>query len=174
VTAAVFRIQRINVPDADVRGFFRQIGEGESRGLELEVVGGLRPGLGLRAGYAWTATEITRDTSGFVGRELPNAPRHKAELWARYRVLEGTLRSLMVAAGVVHVSDLFTARDNLIVVPAFTRLDASTSYELAGPRLTVGLVAQNLTNRRYATSGSGAVLFAAPLRRLAVQLTSAF
>lgn len=174
VTGAAFRIRRTNVPEADVLGFFRQIGEAESRGLELEVVGSMTRGLGVRGGYAWTSTEITRDTSGFAGRELPNAPRHKAELWTRYRFSQGLLRSLMVAGGVVHVSDRFAGRDNLVMVPSFTRIDTSASYELAGPRLTVGLVAQNLTNRRYVTSGNNAVFFAAPLRRLAVQLTSAF
>jgi outer membrane receptor protein involved in Fe transport len=174
VTGAGFRIRQTNVPEADARGVFRQIGEGESRGLELEVVGSVTRGLGLRGGYAWTSTDITRDTSGFVGRDLPNAPRHKAELWMRYRVPQGPLHKLMVAGGVVYVSDRFTARDNAVVTPAYTRLDGSTSYELSGPRLTIGLVAQNLTNRRYVTSGAGAVFFAGPPRRLAVQLTSVF
>lgn len=80
----------------------------------------------------------------------------------------------MISAGVVHVSDRFTARDNEVVAPAYTRMDGSVSYELAGPRLVVGLVAQNLTNRRYVTSGSGTVFFAGAPRRLAVQLGSAF
>jgi iron complex outermembrane recepter protein len=79
VTGAGFRIRRKNVPEADAQGFFRQIGEGESRGLEVEVVGSVTRGLGLRGGYAWTSTEVTRDTSGFAGRDLPKAPRHKAE-----------------------------------------------------------------------------------------------
>jgi iron complex outermembrane receptor protein len=174
-TGAVFRIRRTNVPEADALGFFRQIGEAESGGLELEVVvGSVTRGLGLRGGYAWTSTEITRDTSGFAGRDLPNAPRHKAELWMRYRVPQGPLNKLMVAGGVVHVSDRFTARDNLVVTPAYTRLDASVAYELPGSRFTIGLVAQNLTDRRYVTSGAGAVFFAGPPRRLAAQLTSVF
>ena len=136
VTGAGFRIRRTNVPEADAQGFFRQIGEGESRGLELEVVGSVTRGLGLRGGYAWTSAEITRDPSGFAGRDLPNAPRHKAELWMRYRVPEGALKRLMVAGGVVHVSDRFTARDNVVVAPAYTRLDGSASYELPGSRFT--------------------------------------
>ena len=173
ITGAGFRIRRTNVPEADVRGFYRQIGEAESRGLELEVVGRVTRGLTVRGGYALTSTEITRDTSGFVGRELPNAPRHKAELWMRYRFPQH-VGGLMIASGVVHVSDRFTARDNGVVAPAFTRVDASTSYDLAGPRLTIGVVAQNLTDRRYVTSGAGAVFFAGQPRRLAVQLTSAF
>jgi outer membrane receptor protein involved in Fe transport len=92
----------------------------------------------------------------------------------RYRVPEGALKSVMFAGGVVHVSHRFTARDNMVVAPAYTRVDGSASYEFRGARFTIGLVAQNLTNRRYVTSGAGAVFYAGPPRRLAVQLTSAF
>jgi iron complex outermembrane receptor protein len=173
VTGAGFEIHRTNVAEADPAGFYRQIGEAESRGLELEIVGRVTRGLAVRGGYALTSTEITRDTSGFVGRELPNAPRHKTELWMRYR-FPLHLAGLMIASGVVHVSERFTGRDNVVVAPAYTRVDASTSYELAGRRLIVGVVAQNLTDRRYVTSGAGAVFFAGQPRRLAVQLTTAF
>jgi outer membrane receptor protein involved in Fe transport len=95
-------------------------------------------------------------------------------MWGRYRVTQGRLVSLMLAAGVVSVSRQYTARNNAVALPGYTRLDASTSYELAGPKLTLALVAQNLTNRRYATSGTGTTFVVAPLRRVAVQLTSAF
>jgi len=173
VTGAGFRIRQTNVPEADALGFFRQIGEATSGGLELEIVGSLTRGLAVRGGYALTSTEITRDTSGFAGRELLNAPRHKTEMWMRYRFPQN-MGALMIAGGVVHVSDRFTARDNVVVAPAYTRIDASTAYPLGGQRLTLGLVAQNLTDRRYVTSGAGAVFFAAPSRRLAVQLTTAF
>jgi iron complex outermembrane receptor protein len=174
VTAAGFGIQRTNVPEADPRGFTRQIGEARSRGIEVETVGRLVAGLSVRGGYAWTITEITQDSGGVVGRDLPNAPRHKAELWMRYRFARDASRGLMIAAGLVHVSNRFSARDNVIVVPYYTRYDASASYPLAGSRLGVGVVAQNLTNLRYVTSGSGAGYFAGPSRRLAIQVTSAF
>jgi iron complex outermembrane recepter protein len=174
LTAAGFHIRRTNVPETDPKGFIRQIGEAASRGLEFEAIGTLRPGWSVRSGYAWTETEITRDTSGFVGRELPNAPRHKADLWTRYQFPSGTIRNLMIGAGVVHVSDRFTARDNVVVAPSYTRFDASASCDLAGPRLTLGLVAQNLTDLHYVTSGNGGLLFAGPARRVAVQVTSRF
>ena len=174
VTAAGFRIRRTNVAEADARGFYRQIGEAASHGLEVEAVGSIARGLAIRGGYSWTSTEITRDTSGFVGRELPNAPRHKAQIWARYRMTQGRLSGLMLAGGVVSVGSQYTARNNLIALPHYTRVDASTSYELAGPRLTLALVAQNLTNRQYATTGAGATFIAAPLRRVSLQLTTVF
>lgn len=174
VTGAGFQIHRTNVPEADARGFYRQIGEGESHGLELEAVGGIAPGLTTRAGYAWTRTEITRDALGSIGRELPNAPRHKASLWMRYRFASGAARGLMVAGGVVYEGERFTARDNVITAPAYTRFDASSSWPLPGRRLTLGIVAENLTDLRYVRSGAGGVFFAGPPRRLAVQMTSSF
>jgi len=174
VTGAGFGIRRTNVPEVDPQGFTRQIGEARSRGLEAETVGRLVGGLSARGGYAWTTTEITRDTAGFVGRALPNAPQDKAELWLRYRFSSEVWRGLMIAAGAVHVSNRFSARDNVVVVPGYTRYDASASCALAGPRLGIGVVAQNLTNLRYVTSGSGGVLFAGPARRLGIQITSAF
>ena len=91
-----------------------------------------------------------------------------------YRVPHGALKKLMVAGGVVYVAERFTARDNVVVTPCVTRLDGSASHELAGPRLVLGLVAQNLTDRRYVTSGNGGIFFAGPTRRVAVQLTSMF
>jgi iron complex outermembrane receptor protein len=148
VTGALFRLRRTNVPETDTLGFIRQIGEGTSHGFETEVVGLLAPALSVRGGYAWTETEITRDSSGFVGRELPNAPHHKFDLWMRYRFPPDVVRGVMVAAGVVHVSDRFTARNNLVVQPPYTRVDATASWDLAGPRLTLGLGVENLTNRR--------------------------
>jgi iron complex outermembrane receptor protein len=174
VTGAGFRIRRTNIPELDPLGFYRQIGEGESHGLELEAVGRIAPGLTTRAGYAWTGTEITRDDLPSLGRALPNAPRHKTNLWLRYRFAQNAARGLMVSGGVVYESERFTNRDNVIVAPAYTRFDASSSCELAGRRLMLGVVAQNLTNLRYVTSGAGSVFFAGPPRRVAVQLTSSF
>lgn len=86
VSLAGFGIRQSNVPEADVRGFYRQIAEGESRGLEAEIVGSPLRGLVVRAGYAWTHAEITEDSAGFAGNVLPNAPEHKANIWTRYRL----------------------------------------------------------------------------------------
>jgi iron complex outermembrane receptor protein len=174
VTGAAFRIRRTNVPEADPLGFYRQIGEGQSHGLELEAIGVVAGGLTARAGYAWTQTEITRDALGSVGRELPNAPRHKANLWVRYRFTRDAVRGLMVAGGAVYESERFTARDNVITAPAYTRFDVSSSWPLPGGHLALGIVVENLTDLRYVRSGAGGVFFAGPPRRLAVQLTSSF
>src|SRR5262245_5879554 len=174
VSAAGFRIRQTNVAEADARGFYRQIAEGESTGVEIEVVGSPAPGLEVLAGYAWCDSEITQDLAGFVGKALPSAPRNKANVWVRYRFAEDWLRRLTVSAGLVHVGDRFATRDNVVRVPSYTRVDLTASLQLVGPRLALGLVAENVGNARYITSGNRTVFFAGPPRRLAFSLTSAF
>lgn len=174
VSAAAFHIGQTNVPELEATGFYRQVGAAESRGLELEAIGRLSRGLSARAGYALTRTEITRDVSGFTGNELPNAPPHLANLWLRYQSPGGRLSSLMIGGGIVHVSDRFTNRDNAVVVPGYTRFDLSGSYDLREAHVRLGLVAENVTNLRYVTSGTGAVFFAGTPRRVALQMTSRF
>jgi outer membrane receptor protein involved in Fe transport len=91
----------------------------------------------------------------------------------RYRFPPDVVRGVMIAAGVVHVSDRFTARNNLVVQPPYTRVDATASWNLAGPRLPLGLGIENLTNRRYVTSGTGNFI-AGPARRASVSVTTVF
>jgi iron complex outermembrane receptor protein len=173
-TGSFFKIRQTNVLEADPTGFYRQIGEGKSGGVELELVGSVTRGLGIRAGYAFLRTEITRDAAGFVGRDLPNAPPHKFNLWMRYRFPSGVFDRLMVAGGVVYVADRYTDRTNTIPLAAYTRLDLTARYELAGPKLTLGLSAFNVADTRYVTSGAGRNLWVGAPRRLALEVGAAF
>ena len=77
--------------------------------------------------------------TGVAGNALPNAPEHKANAWARYR-LPGALRRMALAAGVVHVSERFVARSNSVRAPPYTRVDATTLVGL-GSHLELALVA---------------------------------
>jgi iron complex outermembrane recepter protein len=175
LSATAFRIRQTNVPELQsIGGFYLQIGEGRSRGLELEAVGRLAPGLAVVSGLAVTRTEITRDTAGFAGRELPNAPRDKANVWLRYAPTLAALRRLSVSAGVVHVGTSFVTRDNGVRLPAYTRLDAGLTLAMAGQKALVSLTGMNLTDRRYVTSGTTLAFWAAPPRRVSFTVTSRF
>jgi len=169
-----YHIRRTNVPELEATGFYRQIGEGTSHGTELEVTGVVARGCVLRAGYAWTATDVTKDISGFAGNELPNAPHHKFNLWARYAPRDGALHRLALAGGIVHLSDSYTGANNIVIAPAYTRLDATASYAFRNRKLVLALVTENLTDRHYVTAGAGRGLFAGSGRRVALQLTSSF
>jgi iron complex outermembrane receptor protein len=174
LSSAVYHIRQTGVTELDPAGFYRQIAEGESTGVEVEAAGTPIAGLELLAGYAWCRAEITEDLAGFEGKALPNAPRHKVNVWVRYRFAEPRLRRLGVGAGLVHVSERFATRDNAVRMPPYTRVDVTASVELAGPRLVLGLVAENVADTRYVTSGTRAGFFAGPPRRAALALTSSF
>jgi iron complex outermembrane receptor protein len=150
-SSALYRIQREDIAEWQPGGFYRQIGEAESQGFEVELVGTLIPGLDVRPGYAYNRTEITRDTSGFTGKALRGAPRHKFNLWAKYTLSQGALRGLAVNTGVVHVGRRFTDSANEIETPAYTRLDAGVSYARGSYVFDVSI--ENLTDTTYIQSG---------------------
>jgi hypothetical protein len=81
---------------------------------------------------------------------------------------------MMLAIGVVHLSNRFIAQDNVVVAPGFTRVDASGSYVVVASRLKVAVTLQNVANVQYVTSGSGGALYAGAPRRVGVQLTGSF
>jgi iron complex outermembrane receptor protein len=174
LAAGLFAIRQTNVAEADPQGFYRQIAEGSSHGLEVEASGSPVHGLVVLGGYAWLHTEITRDASGFVGNALPNAPAHKANLWTRYRLPRGPLRHLGAGLGVVYVSSRFTTGANTVTMPSYTRLDGGLSYEGVDRRVGFALTAENLTDTRYVTSGLGQAFIAGPARRIFITVSTAF
>jgi iron complex outermembrane receptor protein len=173
-TGSVYNIRRTNIAEPAGLGFYRQIGEGRSHGVEAEVIGRIAPALFVQGAYAWTASEITRSLIGGEGNDLPNAPHHNASLWTRYRFASGRLERTMLAAGVVYVSDRFLASNNVVIAPAYTRLDLSGSYDLRRQQLRIGVGVQNATNTRYVTSGANQAFYAGAARRLAVQVSTWF
>ena len=80
----------------------------------------------------------------------------------------------MFAAGIVRVSDRFLAGNNLVIAPAYTRLDLSGAYEFEGQHVKIGVAMPNATNSRYVTSGAGTALIAGQPRRFLVQLSTRF
>jgi iron complex outermembrane receptor protein len=92
----------------------------------------------LIAGYAYADSIISKDRSPInVGARGLNAPKHNFNLWARYDLPGGGLKGLGFGAGIVHQSDragstpLATVPAGfqpLLVLPAFTRVDASLYY----------------------------------------------
>ncbi len=172
--ATGFRITQTNVPELQPTAFYLQIGEGRSVGLELEAVGRITSGIVVQSGLALMQSEITRDTAGFSGRELPNAPSLKANVWLRYQPPLGAFRRFTLSSGVVHVSERFVTRDNAVPLPSYTRLDAGLAARIAGDKARLSLAAQNLLDTRYVTSGTRAGYWVGPPRRVALTLATLF
>ena len=145
-TAALYQLDRTNTraPGA-TPGTVVLTGELRSKGLELSLTGEIRKNWRMSAGYALQEAEIRRGTSAApAGREVPQVPRHQANLWTRY---DFTPR-IGLGAGLYHQSRSFASISNAVRLPAFTRVDAAAFFRLArGIEAQVNV--ENVLGERY-------------------------
>ena len=150
----------------------KNIGEAVSEGLEIDVSGKLTDNLNIIASYAYTDTEITKDSSclddfsgtngtclnpgvGNMGHRLPNAALHSGSLWATYdfdnSFGQNWLSGLSLGTGVFIVGQREGDFENTFQLPGYVRWDASASYkwEIGKSRLTAQLNIRNLLDKRY-------------------------
>ncbi len=124
--------------------FFGQLGPGQTnRGVEVEFVGQLRPGLELSSSY--TNSQI----SNHDGTQATGAPRQRINLWASYWFQGAALRGWGVAGGMTARSrSLGQMSDYSIYFPSpgQAELDANVSYRTQRWRITLGV--KNLLARR--------------------------
>lgn len=79
---------------------YRQIGETESKGVEVEVRSDLTENFHMTASYTYTDAKITDDAgSRFEDEQVVGVPRHQASLWANYEFFGGALNGLQAGLG---------------------------------------------------------------------------
>jgi catecholate siderophore receptor len=148
ISAAAYRLDRGNVivPDPADPTLSLLVDAQRTRGVELDATGAITSKLFVVAGYAFQDGEITRDLSATVkaGATLAHLPRHSASLWTKYQFAP----RWAAAAGLVHRGDIFASTDNLVMVPAYTRVDGALFWDVSSKfRLQVN--AENLLNESY-------------------------
>ncbi|RAM53527.1 MAG: TonB-dependent siderophore receptor [Hapalosiphonaceae cyanobacterium JJU2] len=148
-TLAFFDLSRTNVSTEDPNnpGFSIQVGEQNSRGIELNLAGEILPGWNIYAGYAYTDARITEDNTYDVGNRLPNTAEHSANLWTTYQIQAGNLQGLGFGLGLFFVGDRAGDLENSYDVPSYVRTDASIFYNR--DRFRVALNFKNLFDVDY-------------------------
>lgn len=160
-TAALYQITKQDVAQAnpadvgpdDGEPALLNLGEVESEGVELTLVGDLSDRLTMTANYAWNETRVVqgveidslRNTFG-DGSRFVNAPEHQFGVWARYALPE--LNSAL-ALGADHVSEQFSFSGQR--VKPYTVFDAS--WTTTWDRITFQLNVRNLLDEEFAVSG---------------------
>ena len=126
-----------------------------SEGVELSAQGKVTKNLDLIANYAFNET-FAIPSEGFdftpVEGPFPQAPRHNANIWAKYTLLDGKLKNLSIGAGANHISERTTFYEDF-TIPGFTTLDAAINYKIKGVNLRLNVY--NITNTRYITGAYG-------------------
>ncbi|PRD43796.1 TonB-dependent siderophore receptor [Phyllobacterium phragmitis] len=129
ITASFFDLTKQNV----VTGPFNdktQIGEVNSRGLELELQANITEAWRVTAAFTTYKLEVTDDdNAAIVGNRPYLLPETQASVFAQYTVLDGTLEGLQLGAGVRYVGSSYADAENLYKVPDVALVDLKLGYE---------------------------------------------
>ncbi len=155
LTLSAFEITKTDAVVADPIDFNRviQAGEIRVRGLEAEVSARPLDPWTIIASYAYSDSEISRDTNAFiVGNRLAGVPDHQAALWTSW-AFGGDLYGLTIGGGLFHASSQAATTGNNLDLPGYTRLDLNAAYRF-GAGYEVRLNVDNATDETiYITGG---------------------
>lgn len=133
----------------------QNVGEVMARGLEAQWSGRLAEGWSAAANYTYARTRIVRDQADptLVGNELPDMPRHKANLALSWEPDAGfAARAKLRAVGSAYTDDANTvtdARGYRWKKPTYAVLDLATTWRRPNWEFTLAL--DNALDRDYVT-----------------------
>lgn len=154
-TASIYRIEKDNVlvNDPANSGFFIAIGGARSQGVEIEANATVGENLTATAVYAYTDTEVTRDTrADLLGSRLSNIPRHAGAVYASWRSDRSEPGSIGLGGGIVYVGK--RAGDDVnsgFELPDYVTVRLNASYQL-NAHASLHLDVENLFDSYYLES----------------------
>ncbi|WP_428427053.1 TonB-dependent siderophore receptor [Pararhizobium sp.] len=153
LTASLFHITKQNalVPAGFIQ---QQVGEIESKGLEIEGKLNINQNWKLLASYTYTDMEITEDgTPAFIGNRPYLIPEHQAALWLDYVVTDGALEGVSLGGGLRYHGESFADMANTAKVPDAVVADAAIRYEKNGWGAALNVT--NLFDKEYVKGCQG-------------------
>ena len=164
-TLSVFRIERKDVLDTfacSLGTCTQQVGDEQSKGLELELNARPLEGWQLDFGYSLLDAAVRSSIVPIqIGARLPNVARNSASLWSRYDVPAGVLRGLGVGVGVVYTGARagmlpLATNPGTLQLPAYTVVDTALYYVF--DRYAVTFKVGNVFDRVYYESAGATPL----------------
>ncbi|MBR0820606.1 TonB-dependent siderophore receptor [Bradyrhizobium liaoningense] len=159
VTAAVFDTRQKDVlTTSPINPFFSvQTDAVRVRGFELEVKGNVTREFEITGGYSHLDPKVTQSIASYAGKYMMNTALDQAALWGKYTWYDGPLAGFGIGAGVRYVGDTYGDNFNTFVVPSYTLVDASASYDFAYLRpdwrnWKAQINVTNLANKYYVAS----------------------
>ena len=168
--AALYRIHASNVSLADVAhpGYYTQITDQTSQGLELSMQGTVAPGW---EAALWLA--LSRISGALPGGVLPRTPTRGGSLWTTYTVQGGALAGMGAGLGINAQSGVDAYGQTPYRLPGAVRFDGSLFWHRKPWR--VDLFARNIFNvRAYENTLTGNFIPILPGRTLALRVTRDF
>lgn len=148
-TLALFRTDKSNArtPDPDDPEVNILDGKQRVQGVEMGASGRLTNEWSLFAGYTYMDSKyLASGTPSQMGTELPNVPKHAANIWTTYQLP----RHLQVGGGLRYVDRRLLR--GATYVPSYHTFDAEASYQV-NEQLGLRLNIYNLTDELFYDSG---------------------
>lgn len=157
--AALFNLKRTNVlttdPNSVPPNLQTQDGEVTSRGIELEAVANVAPGLKVLSSFTTYDIFVSKDDNpSLVGTVPTNTPRQLASGWADYTFQSGALTGFGFGGGVRYAGSSFADAANTMPVPSRVLGDAAIHYEWQNWRFALNVA--NIADKIYVSSCSTA------------------
>ncbi len=155
-TLTYFNITKNNVAvvDPDFPLFSIPVGEQQSQGVELDIVGELSPGWEIIGSYSYIDAEVTDDTNpDFIGNRLFGVPRNTVSLWTTYEIQQGSLQGLGFGVGVNYGGNRFGDLANSFEIGDYLTGNAAIFYRRDRYRFALNF--KNLTNTNYIRAVTG-------------------
>ncbi len=155
-TVSLYQITKTNVLTADPAhiDFSIQLGKIKTKGIEIDVVGEIIPGLGVTINYAFTDSKISKDTDpNIVGNETPGSIKQIQNTWLTYKINDGMLNGVGLSLGYQYQIDRiswYVWDGSSQKLPDYFRLDGGVSWQ--NDKFKCSLVINNLLNE-YLYSG---------------------
>jgi iron complex outermembrane recepter protein len=151
--AALFDLTRSNVVTTNPNNIQQviQTGEVNSRGLEVEMVANLAPGLRGVASYTAYDLSVTRDlNTTILGKTPTNTPEQYGSLFLDYTIQTGDWRGFGFGGGVRGVGRSFADQLNQFRVPGYVVGDLVAHYDWEGWRFALNV--SNVSDERIVSS----------------------
>lgn len=159
ITLAAFDLTQENMLTADPinPGFSIQIGEVQTRGMELEGKFNFNDNLQVTGAYTYLDDKVTESNTGNKGKRRQQIPEHNASLWANYSFNRGIFSGMGIGMGVRYIGKTEGDRLNTFSVPSYTLVDLAAHYDLGKSPLKLqgwqaSLNVNNLFDRYYIAS----------------------
>ena len=152
-TVALYKIREKNtlyqIPNSDL---MQQIGEEESKGVDLDINGKIMPNWNMSIAYAYNNSSITRDANGMpTNIQKPNMPHHQGNLWTRYSFGRGPFKDLGIGLGTHFVTQRNLQINEAQTIPGYVVTDMALYYHVN--KFLLQLNMNNILNKTYWVGG---------------------
>ena len=142
-TAAIFENEQSSPQVADDDPSTLDVVDSEISGFELQMSGEINDVWSISANYSYLDGEIV-DRSGPTGNTPRELPQDTFSIWTMHQVND----RFGIGLGATYQGESFANNGNSVVLPSYTRVDASAYYDVSDT-LRVQLNVENVTDETY-------------------------